>query len=196
MSLVARHMLRRNPVWMVPLGLPFVLATGSDPLYGVFVSLVTLVVIPLVHVVSLPLERWLPRQLRLLPVLITAATTITIVELALTASGVGLHPRSLLLLRALSVAPITTWPTVVSPRNEPYLHRLSVATGLGIGFALGYIPVALARLGLAALGYGFADTVFVGFLILGTGRLLINVLEQAAVSGTGGAAEAGEVGEP
>lgn len=176
MTLLAHHALRRNPVWMVPLGLPYVLATGANPAYGMLFSLVILFLVPLVHALSFPLERWLPYQLRLLPVLITAATVVTLAELLLSTAGIGLHPRNTLLLRALSVAPVSVAPTLASLRSETYLHRMSVAAGLAIGFAIGYLPVALARLVLAALGYGYADTVFVGFLILALGRLSINLM--------------------
>jgi hypothetical protein len=136
---------------------------------------IVMVTVPVVHGISFFVEGQLPRHLRIVPLLVIAATVITLVELVLQRIGEPLPDRTRLLLRAVTVTGIMIWPTVASRAGETYRSRMAVATGLAVGFVVGFAPLAALRIALSRSGYVLADSVAIGFLLLAIGRAAINI---------------------
>ena len=174
-----RQLTSRNPVWMVPLALPLVLFASRSIRTAILFSVVVIAVVPLVHSISYFLERQLPRYLRLVSLLIVAATVMTVVELVLVAMGQALTEGTASLLQAMTVMGIMIWPTIGSPLNETFQYRMSIAAGLAVGFVLGFVPLVLVRYLLFSAGYRWADALFVGFLLLTIGRVAVNVVRRS-----------------
>jgi hypothetical protein len=173
-------MTTRNPVWMVPLALPFVLFASQTYDEAVLFSITVLIAIPTVHGISFFVERWIPRHLRVIAVLLTAAVVMTIAEIVLVRIGYAPSQRTRYLLQALTVAGITVWPAFSSPAAESFRHRIGVAGGLALGFVLGFVPLAALRIALSRGGYVYADSVAVGFFLLALGRIAISVYRRYA----------------
>ncbi|MFW5694139.1 MAG: Rnf-Nqr domain containing protein [Alkalispirochaeta sp.] len=173
MTHFARHITTRNPVWMVPLALPFALYAGQAYDLALVFVVTVLITVPTVHGISFFVERWLPRHLRAIPVLLTGAVAVTIAEMVLIRVGFVPSARTRYLVQALAVAGITVWPTFASPAGESFRHRMAVAGGLAVGFVVGFVPLAALRIALSRGGYRYADSVAVGFLLLAVGRMLI-----------------------
>ncbi|MFO8042501.1 MAG: Rnf-Nqr domain containing protein [Alkalispirochaeta sp.] len=185
MTHFARHMTTRNPVWMVPLALPFVLYASQSYDVAVLFSIAVVVIVPTVHAISFFAERWLPRHLRIIPVLLTAAVAVTVAEILLARLGQAASGRTGYMVQALAVAGITVWPAFSSPPGESFRHRLGVAGGLAAGFVLGFAPLAAVRIVLSRAGYMYADSVAVGFLLLALGRMGISVYRRYAAKPSG-----------
>ena len=180
MKRFVRQLVTRNPVWVVPLALPVTLfASQTTELAALFVILI-LIAVPVTHGISYFVEAWLPRYLRLVAVLIVASTVVSITEMILFLSGWGVTGRSLYMMRAITVSGLVVWPTSASPRGERFTDRLAVAFGLAVGFVIGFAPLAAARILLIRAGYRPADSVFMGFLLLAVGKIIINVYRNLA----------------
>jgi Na+-translocating ferredoxin:NAD+ oxidoreductase RnfA subunit len=171
----SRQVLSRNPVWMVPLALPIVLYASQSVRTAILFGAVVVVTVPIVHGLSYFAERRLPRYLRIVPLLVIAATVLTLTELLLERIGEPLPDRTRLLLRAVTVTGIMIWPTVASRAGETLRSRVAVATGLAVGFVVGFAPLAAVRIALSRSGYILADSVAIGFLMLAIGRGVINI---------------------
>lgn len=181
MTHFSRHMTTRNPVWMVPLALPFVLYASQSYDVAVLFSIMVVIIVPIVHGISFFAERWLPRHLRVIPVLLTAAVAVTLAEIVFVRLGQTFSGRTSYLVQALAVAGITVWPAFSSPPGESFRHRIGVAGGLAAGFVLGFVPLAAVRITLSRAGYIYADSVAVGFLLLAVGRMSISAYRRYAV---------------
>jgi Na+-translocating ferredoxin:NAD+ oxidoreductase RnfE subunit len=173
-----RHIVARNPVWMVPLGLPFVLYGGQSWTLAALFAGAVLLVVPLAHALSFFIERQLPHHARLLPVLLAAATCITVLQLILSASGIVLSDRQDLMVEALTVSGLVVWPTIAAPTDETFSQRMAVAVGIAVGFVAGFVPLATVRLLAAAGGYQLAVSAFGGFVLLAVGRMVISGLRR------------------
>lgn len=183
MTHFVRHVTSRNPVWIVPLALPIVLYASTSVERAVLFAAAVVVTVPLSHAVSFFVERWLPRYLRMVPLLVVAAVVVTVFELLVLSFGYPLSDRSRYLLQALTVTGITVWPTGAAPLDESWPERLSVATGLAAGFLVGFVPIAAVRIVLSRVGYGYADALFVGFLLLAIGRAALNAYRMVRGAG-------------
>ena len=170
-----RHVTSRNPVWMVPLALPVVLYASQTVYLAVLFTALVAIAVPTVHGVSYFAERWLPRHLRLVSLLLVAAVVVTILERILQSLGDIVPQRTHSMIQALTVTAIMVWPTIAAPVEETFRHRMAVAAGLAAGFVVGFVPLAAVRILLSRGGYLFADTLFVGFLLLAVGRMAINL---------------------
>ncbi|MEX2444895.1 MAG: Rnf-Nqr domain containing protein [Alkalispirochaeta sp.] len=180
MTHFTRHITTRNPVWMVPLALPFVLYAGQAYDVAVLFAMTVAVTVPTVHGISFFVERRFPRHLRVISVLLTAAVVMTISEMVLVRLGQVPSPRTRYLVQALAVAGITVWPAFSSSAEESFRHRMGVAGGLAVGFVLGFAPLAAVRIVLSRGGYRYADSVAVGFLLLALGRMIISAYRRYA----------------
>ena len=175
-----RQVLFRNPVWGVPLALPVALfASQTAVLAGLFTILV-LVVVPISHAISYFVEAWLPRYLRLFAVLIVTSAVLTVAEMVLNLAGWEIVGRPLYMMRALTVSGLVIWPTMAAARGERFTERLTVAFGLVGGFVIGFLPLATARILLIRAGYRPADSVFMGFLLLAVGKIIVNMYRTLA----------------
>ncbi|MCG8479952.1 MAG: hypothetical protein MI724_12710 [Spirochaetales bacterium] len=180
MKRFGRQLLSRNPVWVVPLALPIALfASQTVELAGLFAVLV-LVVVPVTHGIAYFVEAWLPRYLRLVAVLIVSSTVLAVAEMVLHLVGWGIAGRSLYMMRAITVSGLVVWPTAAAPRDERFTDRLAVSFGLAVGFVIGFVPLAATRILFIRAGYRPADSVFMGFLLLAVGKIIINVYRRLA----------------
>lgn len=161
----------RNPVWVVPLALPFVLYAGQSLERALLFAGIITVVLPSVHVISYFAESLLPRTLRIIPVLVIAGTVVTIVQLFVVQSGVPATDRLVLIIRATSVSGIVIWPTIRAPESERFLDRLETVIGLLIGFIVGFAVFTAIRLAARTAGIDLANSVAFGFFILAIGRM-------------------------
>lgn len=182
MNLFVRNLWTRNPVAVVPLALPIVLygtqRVDTALLFGIGVPIVTL----LVHALSWSAERILPRHARIVPVLMIAAAIVTLLELVV-ALFVGPVPvRSTYMVRAMVVSGMITWPTVASPRGERFADRMATVAGLGAGFLLGFVPLAMVRVGLNRAGFTLSDSLAIGFLLMAAVRIGMNIFRARAHS--------------
>lgn len=181
-----QHMTSRNPVWMVPLALPIVLYASQSLDLAITFGIAVALVVPAVHSVSFFAERALPREVRLLPVLVLTATLITVWEMLILRFGVELTGRSAFMLEGITVSALVLSPTVAAPERESYAHRMKRAAGLSVGFLLGFVPVVVLRVLLGLSGYQYANSLFVGFLLLAVGRIAINLVRRRHATETGG----------
>ncbi len=178
MTHFSRHITTRNPVWMVPLALPFVLYAGQAYDLALLFAITVAITVPTIHGISFFVERRLPRHLRVVSVLLTGAVVVTIAEMVLVRLGQTPSDRTRYLIQALAVAGISVWPTFSSPAGESFPHRIAVAGGLAVGFVVGFAPLAAIRIALSRSGYHYADSVAVGFLLLAVGRMLISTYRR------------------
>lgn len=171
-----RGITARNPVWVVPLGLPAALfATQSWDMTILFAVSVIVVVI-ITHLVSMPIERWLPPDLGIVAMLITGGVVITIAELVLGATGIVLTGRALYLYRAITVSGVMLWPALIGKRDEPFSHRMNRVTGLALGFGLGVALLAIIRVPLVLSGVRPAHSLSFALFVLALGRILVNLV--------------------
>ncbi|HKK48625.1 MAG TPA: Rnf-Nqr domain containing protein [Alkalispirochaeta sp.] len=184
MTHFSRHMTTRNPVWMIPLALPFVLYAGQAYDLALLFSVTVAITVPTIHGISFFVERWLPRHLRAISVLVIGAVVVTIVEMVLVRMDQAPSDRTRYMVQALAVAGITVWPTFSSPAGESFRHRMAVAGGLAVGFVVGFVPLAAIRIALSRSGYHYADSVAVGFLLLAVGRMLISTYRRYGSAAT------------
>ncbi|MCG8477869.1 MAG: hypothetical protein MI724_02150 [Spirochaetales bacterium] len=179
------QLLSRNPVWVAPLALPIALFASQTVELAALFAILVLVVVPLTHGISYFVEAWLPRYLRLVAVLIVASTVLAVAETVLRLGGWGIAGRSLYMMRAITVSGLVVWPTSVAPRDERFTDRLAVSCGLAVGFVIGFVPLAATRILFIGAGYRPADSVFMGFLLLAVGNIVINVYRRLATDQRG-----------
>ncbi len=169
----------RNPVWIVPLALPIVIYGSQTLRRALLFAVIIAIVVPLTHILWALIERSFPRALRLVPLLVIAALLLTIVEVILNLSGIYVSPRSLVLIRSLSVSGLLLYPAMISARDDLVSSHLRRVAGITIGFLAGFLLFALMR-SLFSLALGsFPSTIAGGFFILAFGRIVINLIHEA-----------------
>lgn len=176
MSVFLTQTLRRNPVWMIPVALPFAVYASSSLSALALFSVLFVTVLPAAEALAALVEPSLPRSTRRFAPLMIAAVLVTVVEIVLVRVGGGMDLRTLLFLRALPVCTTTlsslprreTGPVPIGPR---VVHTFAGA----LGIALGTIALAAVRLPLAALGVDLLISASGAFLVLAAGRSVINV---------------------
>lgn len=172
MKTFTTYIATRNPVWVAPLALPIVLFGSQSIERAVAFAIIVAVTIPAVHLISFFAEAWLPRMLRIVPVLIIAAGVVTIVEAFALRAGVVQSDRFLLMLRATSVSGLVIAPTVRARPGERFIDRMQIVLGLTVGFVVGFAAFTAIRVGIVAAGYGIGQSVAAGFLILAAGKMV------------------------
>lgn len=176
MNRITLHVGPRNPVWIVPLSLPIALFASASVewalLFGWFVPAAVVVS----HAAGATVERWIPRRLRLPGFMLLAAIIVTLLELLVQRSGARLESLSLLMVRATTVSGVMVWPALVAGPRELWRERMTRAVGVSLGFVVGLTVLALVRRAAGALGIGGGDTVALGFLVLALGRIGLTAL--------------------
>lgn len=180
MNAFLRHAVTRNALWVTPLALPAALLASTTVELALLFGVVIAVTVPLAHLVSWPIERWLPRYVRLVVILVIASVIITLAETVIRAGGYQLAQRPLYVLRALTVSGLVVYPSIASPLGQRFSRRMAIVAGTVVGFLGGFFVFAALRIAVIAFGFVPGDSLAFGFLLLALGRIAINAVKWPA----------------
>ena len=190
-QLVARGIVRENPVFQLVLGMCPVLAVTTEAINGVAMGLATTFVLLCSNLVVSLLRSVIPPKVRIPAFIVIIATFVTVVDLLMNAFAHDLH-------KALGVfIPLIVVNCVILGRAEAFASRngplpaLADGLGMGLGFTLSLTLLGSVRevlgggtwFGLELFGAGYQPLIVMvlppgAFLTLGLLLAGMNALAQ------------------
>lgn len=176
MKAFVTQLVRRNSVVALGFGLPLFFYGSTSLQSAIVIAAGVLFVVPATHAVSYHLELWVGKQFRFVVMLIVAAMNVTIFETLLHLVLPIVSFRLTLFLRIIMVDCLVFSPFFTAPENELFRDRLESAFSLSAGFVVALAFFTALRLLLESTGWNIATSTAVGFLLLGYGKALYNVI--------------------